>query len=270
MAWYTRLLRRESGAEGGKATYGKFSDVEGGADPQYQDYAGQVEALRAMLGGGVLGSVACSAVLELRVSFLAGAGVSVDATGRSSAQVDTGNPPTLSASRERPARALHHNGDSRTSAADQPGPTPSALCRGLRIGPTSLMGDPVERQRVGQLLLKESDETGYIEFPASPPWTYIITGGGDLLRKDVDDVDNLPSTRLGRIVTPLENWDRTIYQMRRNNWRATKTTPTFRESTLDAATQRVDSLERQNWQPGDAVVVTGDFGYEVPSTGATE
>ena len=48
-----------------------------------------------MLGGGVLGSVACSAVLELRVSFLAGAGVSVDATNEALRQVDQGNPSPL-------------------------------------------------------------------------------------------------------------------------------------------------------------------------------
>ena len=269
MAWYTRLLRRESGAEGGKATYGKFNDVEGGADPQYQDYAGQVEALRAMLGGGVLGSVACSAVLELRVSFLAGAGVSVDATDEALRKWIRA---TLRRSR------LHGSGLHGLCTTTEIAGQALLISRPDTIGivpwvedrPYIALGDPIERQRVGQLLLKESDETGYVEFPAAPPWTYVITGGGDLLPKDVDDVDNLPSTRLGRIVTPLENWDRTIYQMRRNNWRATKTTPTFKESTLDAATQRVDSLEKQNWQPGDALVVTGDFRYEVPSTGATD
>lgn len=222
-----------------------------------------------MLGGGELGSIALSAVLELRVAFLAGSGVSVDA-----------EQPALREWLHRLLRAsgMHSSGLHGLCTATEIAGQALILSRADSLDvvpwnpdmPYVALGDPWERQRVVRVVRRIEGTTSYADIENIPPWTYVRTGGDDMLPIEPDGDEQHPTSKLGRIVTQFENFDRCVYQMRLNNYRGTKVTPVFTESSTESAQQRVRSLESADWKAGDPAVVTGDMKYAVPSTGAVD
>jgi hypothetical protein len=90
---------------------------------------------------------------------------------------------------------------------------------------------------------------------------YIRTGGDDASSEG-------PVTRTGTVLTDIENYDRAIRDMRRNNHIFARITPTIKTES-DSETKALQSqLDQQRWKIGDMFIGKALFGYETPGTGA--
>lgn len=90
---------------------------------------------------------------------------------------------------------------------------------------------------------------------------YTRTGG--------DDSNSCgPVTKIGVVLTDVENYDRAIKDMRRNNHIFARITPVF-ETTNDAETASLKaSLNQMKWKIGEAFIGKAKFRYETPKSGA--
>jgi hypothetical protein len=97
----------------------------------------------------------------------------------------------------------------------------------------------------------------------SKDFIYIRTGG--------DDTSSYgPTTRTGVVLTDIENYDRAIKDMRRNNHVFARITPVFETETDDAAKSLIKKLGATKWKIGKAFAGTAKFRYETPDGGAHE
>ena len=94
-------------------------------------------------------------------------------------------------------------------------------------------------------------------------YVYVRTGGDDLNTYE-------PTTKVGVVLTDIENYDRAIKDMRRNNHIMARITPTFEVAKeSDAKSLRV-KLSRAKWKIGQAFIGNAKFKYETPGQGAHE
>ena len=90
---------------------------------------------------------------------------------------------------------------------------------------------------------------------------YIRTGGDDGNTEG-------PCTKVGVVLTDMENYDRAIKDMRRNNHIFARITPNF-ETETDAETKSLkDRLDQMRWTIGQAFIGKAKFDYKTPKTGA--
>ncbi|MHA1302148.1 MAG: hypothetical protein ACTSPI_00400 [Candidatus Heimdallarchaeaceae archaeon] len=92
---------------------------------------------------------------------------------------------------------------------------------------------------------------------------YIRTGGDDGNTEG-------PCTKIGVVLTDMENYDRAIKDMRRNNHIFARITPTWKTKTATETTSLKSQLNEKKWKIGDAVIGSAEFEYKVPKTGAHE
>ena len=94
-----------------------------------------------------------------------------------------------------------------------------------------------------------------------PDFIYVRTGG--------DDVNSSgPVTKIGVILTDLENYDRAIKDMRRNNHIFARITPVF-ETTTDAEANSLQAkLNEVKWRIGQAFIGKAKMSYQTPKEGA--
>lgn len=92
---------------------------------------------------------------------------------------------------------------------------------------------------------------------------YIPIGGDDLLSKG-------PTPKLGMILSDLENYDRALKDMRRNNHVMARITPTFEVKTEREATALVAWLRNLKWKIGKAFIGSAKLEYKTPGNGAHE
>ena len=94
-------------------------------------------------------------------------------------------------------------------------------------------------------------------------YIYIRTGG--------DDVSSYGTvTKVGVVLTDLENYDRALKDMRRNNHIFARITPVF-ETTNEAEAKALSKkLNAIKWKIGTAFIGSAKFHYEVPEQGAHE
>ncbi len=79
-----------------------------------------------------------------------------------------------------------------------------------------------------------------------------------------------PVTKIGTILTDLENYDRAIKDMRRNNHIFARITPVFKVETESEGTALRALLNKMKWKIGHAFIGTAGFKYETPTQGAHE
>lgn len=92
-------------------------------------------------------------------------------------------------------------------------------------------------------------------------FVYVRTGGDDLNEYE-------PTTKTGVILTDLENYDRAIKDMRRNNHILARVTPVFNVESEPEAKSLVKKLNEMKWKIGQAFIGKAKFKYETPGSGA--
>jgi len=120
--------------------------------------------------------------------------------------------------------------------------------------------DVLLKEDVIDILVKRDGQ--WISF-GFPDFIYIRTGGDDLNIQG-------PVTKIGVILTDLENYDRAIKDMRRNNHIFARITPTFETKTASESKELEARLNDLRWQIGTAFIGTAKMKYETPSGGAHE
>lgn len=90
---------------------------------------------------------------------------------------------------------------------------------------------------------------------------YVRTGG--------DDVNFWgPTTRVGLVLTDIENYDRAIKDQRRLNHIVARVTPVFKTQAPDGVKTISDWLSKSKWKIGKSYIGSADFEYKAPNTGA--
>lgn len=92
---------------------------------------------------------------------------------------------------------------------------------------------------------------------------YIITGGDD-------SSVNEPITKVGSVLTELENYDRALKELRRSNYVTNRITPDFECKDKSEATQTAEMISKTKWSVGKARVGTAKFDYKSPNTNTVE
>jgi len=92
---------------------------------------------------------------------------------------------------------------------------------------------------------------------------YVRTGGDDTNSQG-------PVTKTGVVLTDIENYDRAIKDMRRNNHIFARVTPTFKTKDNKETISLMKSLADIKWTIGKAFIGSAIFGYESPETSAYE
>ncbi|MEJ2248031.1 MAG: hypothetical protein P8Y70_00040 [Candidatus Lokiarchaeota archaeon] len=94
-------------------------------------------------------------------------------------------------------------------------------------------------------------------------FVYIRTGGDD-------SNSHGPVTRTGVVLTDLENYDRALKDIRRNNHIFARITPNWKTKSLSETTLLKKDLTAKRWKIGEAVIGEAEFDYKTPKTGAHE
>lgn len=120
--------------------------------------------------------------------------------------------------------------------------------------------DPIVKDEVLEMMIKKDgfwQSSGYKDF------IYTRTGGDDANTQG-------PVTRVGTVLTDIENYDRGIKDMRRNNHIFARITPTFETESASQTKSLKDRLEGSKWQLGEAFIGTAKLKYITPQSGAHE
>ena len=116
------------------------------------------------------------------------------------------------------------------------------------------------KEEVLDIMIKK--ELGY-ESANLKNFIYIRTGGDDGNTEG-------PCTKVGVVLTDMENYDRAIKDMRRNNHIFARITPTWEVDSAGEAKALKATLSKMKWKIGEAFIGKAKFKYETPQTGAHE
>lgn len=92
---------------------------------------------------------------------------------------------------------------------------------------------------------------------------YIRTGGDDYNSEG-------PTTRVGLVLTDIENYDRALRDVRYNNHITARVTPNWKTDSSEEAKKINKQLADTRWEFGKATAGTAEFNYKAPPTGAHE
>jgi len=120
--------------------------------------------------------------------------------------------------------------------------------------------NPRLKDEVIDIVIKK--ELGY-ESANFRNFIYIRTGGDDGNTEG-------PCTKTGVVLTDMENYDRAIKDMRRNNHIFARITPTWEVDSAAEAKSLSSKLSQMKWKIGEAFIGKAKFKYETPQTGAHE
>ena len=94
-------------------------------------------------------------------------------------------------------------------------------------------------------------------------FVYVRTGG--------DDTNSFDAvTKVGVILTDVENYDRAIKDMRRNNHVFARITPAWKTNTDAEAKTILKQISQTKWKIGDVFAGPAEFDYKTPGQGAHE
>ncbi len=120
--------------------------------------------------------------------------------------------------------------------------------------------DPLLREEVEDILVRRDGQ--WVSFGFSN-FIYVRTGG--------DDTNNGgPVTRIGVVLTDVENYDRAIKDMRRNNHIFARITPVFETANAEDTKALRAELNQMKWVIGKAFIGSAKFSYATPGQGAHE
>ena len=236
----------------------------------YTDYGAQVgETYRKYNSFASFGCQQTRAVVDLRVAFICGEGISVSAKDENTSEwiesffeknkLDGTNFINAVKGSEMAGQSLFllkpalWQGD-------------ELYVRSLRIPYRITMpyrpvySDSLAKDEVTAIMIKKEGMWVDMGFPN---FVYVRTGGDDANSEG-------PVTKVGVILTDLENYDRAIKDMRRNNHVFARITPNFQTKNSTETDSVVKWLTGKKWKIGEAVVGTAEFEYKTPKAGAHE
>jgi hypothetical protein len=115
------------------------------------------------------------------------------------------------------------------------------------------------------------DELEGIEIKEKGLWKKATINNFIYIRTGGDDADTRgPTTRVGILLTDIENYDRALRDMRRNNHVLARITPVFETKTEGEAKSIRAKINEQRWRIGQAFMGTAKFSYVTPEGGAHE
>jgi len=241
-----------------------------GTTNAYQNYGAQVsETYRKYNGQADFGNQQTRVVIDLRTAFIAGEGVSISTENEQTADWI-----------EQFLERNYFNGNKFINAVKGSEMTGQSL---LLIKPQLWKDESVyiKISRLPYVISKEyrpvylddtiRDEVVAIQIKKEGNWVtsgfsdfvYIRTGGDDTNSYDA-------VTKVGVVLTDIENYDRAIKDMRRNNHIFARITPTWETETEAEAKTIRDQVNQQKWKIGDAFMGAAKFKYETPGSGAHE
>lgn len=118
--------------------------------------------------------------------------------------------------------------------------------------------DPLTKEEVVDIKIRKD---GVWKSAGFSNFTYIRTGGDDANTEG-------PSTKTGIVLTDIENYDRAIKDMRRNNHIFARITPHFKTENENEGNTLKKKLEGMQWKIGEAYIGAAEFDYKTPQSGA--
>lgn len=118
--------------------------------------------------------------------------------------------------------------------------------------------DPMIRDEVIDIQIKKD---GRWQSAGFRNYIYVRTGGDDANTEG-------PSTKVGIVLTDIENYDRAIKDLRRNNHVFARITPVFEVESESEAKSLQKQLNDMKWKIGEAFIGKAKFHYETPERGA--
>lgn len=94
-------------------------------------------------------------------------------------------------------------------------------------------------------------------------YIYVRTGGDDSNHYN-------PTTKIGVVLTDIDNYDRALKDIRRNNYIFARVTPVFEVNSESEAKNLKTWLQAIRWKVGTAFIGKAKFHYESPGTAAYE
>lgn len=269
----TITIQATEGAKGPSYLEGLLETINSGstgvpgAKNSYRSYSAQVaESYRKYNGEAEWGSQQLRAVADIRTSFIAGEGLSINAEKpETRAWLDEFVKDNslleerffdLVLGTELTGRAL-------VFLRARPGEMPKAI----RVPWTSeeswyvVLSDKWDPESVVGIKIKT--RAGEERMLPLEHFAFFRVGGDD---RDV----NKTTTRIGVVLTDFENYDRALKDMRLTNYVAARITPDLKTGSKKETDEAVQSLKNTRWKIGKMRIGTGEFSYKTPGTGAVD
>ena len=236
----------------------------------YTSYEGQVaETYRKYNSFASFGSQQTRAVVDLRTAFIAGEGISISCDDDPTAEwiedfiskngldgknfinaVKGSEMAGQSLLLPRPRSWMDGSMYIRVSRVPYVNTTPYR----------AIYKDPMLREEVEDIQIKRDGQWISLGFAN---YIYVQTGGDDTNTSG-------PVTKVGVALTDMENYDRAIKDMRRNNHIFARITPVFKTANADETKVLETKLNAMKWTIGTAFIGTAEFSYATPGSGAHE
>lgn len=276
-----RELQAMAGVEGIKdsvvleslLTGERLNTAISGVTNNYKNYEAQVdETYKKYNGSSDWGNQQLRAIIDFRVAFIAGEGISVTCPDEST-----------SAWIEKFLEYNHLDGSffiNTVKATEMAGQT---ICKMKVLNSSDMFknGPKIKVQRVPynmnkmkykpyfvdqgdmfSLIFKYKSESDLVEKTVSLENAIPIVTGGD------DTLIYGPTTKVGLVLNDIENYDRAVKDIRRLNHILARITPKITCETQNEVKSTLQDMEQLKWKIGKLYVGTGDFDYATPKTGA--
>jgi hypothetical protein len=240
-------------------TTSAFTDYEAQTDELYRKYNAQSD----------FGNQQARACIDLRTAFIAGEGMTVSA-----------EKPQTAAWLEKFIKTNKLNSFNLTNAAKGAELSGQALfvlkkgtnkiTRELEVRAKRIPYTPNQRFKpVYSDMFKE--DVIDIKFKTKTGWESVGFSNFVYIRTGGDDANYYgPVSKVGVVLTDLENYDRALKDLRRNNHICARITPTFKTSSDSETAGLTKWLTDLKWKIGKAFIGKAILKYETPGTGAHE
>ncbi len=238
----------------------------GGLTNAYQSYASQViETYRKYNGESDFGAQQCRAVVDIRASFIAGEGPSISAEDE---QTQEWLSQFIASNRLFGSRFfdLVLGGEMTGKQLVFLKKIPGEMPRAIRIPWSAdeswnvILQDKWDPESVIGVMIKK----GGVSVPLDiTNFAFFRLGGDDLSV-------NKTTTRVGIVLSDLENYDRALKDIRLNNHVSARITPNLQTESDEETEQAVKAFRDTRWKIGKMRIGTGKFSYETPGMGAAE
>lgn len=251
-------------------THTKINTAIAGVSNNYKDYNSQVsEVYRKYNGESDWGNTQTRAIVDFRTSFIAGEGISISCENEVTANFI-----------ERLIERNNLNGSffiNSVKATEISGQTIYQLStnktdknkEGFEINVSRFPYNPnrpyrpqyLQAGNTSSLIFKIRESSVSEKILSLPNSVPVVTGGDDLLSKG-------PTTKVGLALNDIENYDRAVKDIRRLNHVLARITPTVQVENQKEVKATMNFFNQMRWKIGQMFIGTGQFKYEVPSSGA--
>jgi hypothetical protein len=240
-------------------TTSAFTNYESQTDELYRKYNAQAD----------FGNQQTRACIDLRTAFIAGEGMTVSAENEQTA-----------AWLEKFIKTNKLNSLNLTNAAKGSELSGQALFI-LKKGMNKLTGElEVRAKRIPYTPNQRfkpvyegmfNEEVKDIKFKTKTGWESIGFRNFVYIRTGGDDANYYgPTSKVGVVLTDIENYDRALKDLRRNNHIFARITPVFKTNSDTETASLRNTLNEIKWKIGKAFIGKAQFSYETPKTSTHE